>query len=439
MSALPPSSAAGAMPENTLPLSPQPLDISFSEEALPVLQSGFAAYGDAFRMHAPLIGKDVYVLSHPRHARHVLVDHHANYTKGLGLERVGILLGNGIMVSEGELWRRQRKMIQPAFHASVLSSMVKHITEANARLAARWEQQAVRGETVNLTQDMSEVTLDIVLRAIFGADVEALAAPFAILTSDTERNLAFAYKFRSLSKIIAACVARRREAGAEEADFLGLLMASRDRKSGDAMAERQLLDEVMTLIVAGHETTASALNWMWYLLSQHPEAEAAVQAEADAAAGTAFDMSLPGRLPYTRQVVEETLRLYPPGWLLTRRAIADDTIDGHALAAGSEVFVSPYLIHRHPEFWPDAERFDPARFAADASAARDRFAYLPFALGPRACIGEQFAMAEMLMHAAALAHRFRLRYLPQQPIALECQVNLRPLHDLMMTPELRNA
>jgi len=150
-------------------------------------------------------------------------------------------------------------------------------------------------------------------------------------------------------------------------------------------------------------------------------------------------MSLPGRLPYTRQGVEETLRLYPPGWLLTRRAIADDAIDGHALAAGSEVFVSPYLIHRHPEFWPDAERFDPARFAADASAARDRFAYLPFALGPRACIGEQFAMAEMLMHAAALAHRFRLRYLPQQPIALECQVNLRPLHDLMMTPELRHA
>ena len=196
------------------------------------------------------------------------------------------------------------------------------------------------------------------------------------------------------------------------------------------MPDRQLLDEIMTLIVAGHETTASALNWTWYLLSQHPEAENRLHAELDA-----LDTSEPGvedvaRLTYTRQVIEETMRLYPPGWLLTRRSIASDVVGGYAVAPNTDVLVSPYLIHRHPEWWPEPDRFDPDRFIATATLSRNRFAYLPFGLGPRACIGEPFALVEMQLHIAVLARRFRLELDPREPIELEPQVNLRTRHPL---------
>jgi cytochrome P450 len=234
-------------------------------------------------------------------------------------------------------------------------------------------------------------------------------------------------------------VDRRRELGQQCPDLLSRLIEARDRKSGAPMPDRQLVDEVMTLIVAGHETTASALNWMWYLLSQHADAAQRLQQEVDALPRDVADVADLERLPFTRQVIEETLRLYPPGWLLTRRAIEADTLDGYAIAPGTDVFISPYIVHRHPRFWPDPERFDPARFSSANQAQRNRFAYLPFALGPRACIGEHFAMVEMLMHTAVLAREIHLRYLPQRPVELECQVNLRTRHSLMMMPELRHT
>lgn len=420
----------------------EPFDISFNEDALGTLCGAFARYGDAFRVYAPAIQSHIYVFSHPDHVRRVLVDNHHNYTKGIGIERVGILLGNGIMVSEGELWRRQRKMIQPAFHRDVITRMVEHIRSANRQLLDKWIACAEQNQEINVTQDMSDVTLTIVLRAIFGEDLDAITLahgsnPFALLTEETERNLSFAYKFRSLSKLIMDCVNRRRTQREVRLDLLAVLMEARDRKSGEPMSDRQLLDEVMTLIVAGHETTASALNWMWYLLSQHPDAEARLHAEIDAQPDVMPGTTDAERLPYTRQIIEETLRLYPPGWLLTRRSIDADTIGGHSIAPATDIFISPYIVHRHPDFWTNPERFDPDRFAASDSAQRNRFCYLPFALGPRACIGEHFAMIEMLLHTALLARRIRLRYLPKQPIELECQVNLRTKHSLHMLPEKR--
>jgi cytochrome P450 len=233
------------------------------------------------------------------------------------------------------------------------------------------------------------------------------------------------------------CVNRRRANLHDHQDLLAMLMAARDRKSGEAMPDRQLLDEVMTLIVAGHETTASALNWMWYLLSQHPEAERRLHQELDAlpAAPAAMDDVPP--LTYTRQIIEETLRLYPPGWLLTRRSIDADRIGDFDIAPNTDVFISPYLVHRHPGFWTDPERFDPDRFSEASAAGRHRFCYLPFALGPRACIGEHFAMVEMIVHTAMLARHIRLRYLPKYPLELECQVNLRSKRSIYMLPEKR--
>ena len=429
-------------PLPTPPGPAEPLDISFNEDALSMLCRSFAQYGDAFSVFSPVTNGNIYVFSNPDHVRHVLVDNHHNYTKGIGIERVGILLGNGIMVSEGELWRRQRKMIQPAFHRDVIADMLPHIRTANLQLIDQWTASADKNQEINLTQDMSDVTLSIVLRAIFSDDLETIISlhgsnPFAMLTGETERNLTFAYKFRSLGKLIMNCVEQRRSRTHEYADLLAMLLAARDRKSGEPMSDKQLLDEIMTLIIAGHETTASALNWMWYLLSQNPDAERNLHAEIDALDGSPATADDILHLKFTRQIIEETLRLYPPGWLLTRRAINADTIGGYAIAPGTDVFISPYLVHRHPKFWDRPEQFDPQRFAPGSTARRNRFAYLPFALGPRACIGEHFAMLEMVLHTALLARRFRLRYLPTHPIELECQINLRAKRPLFMQVEKR--
>ena len=435
-----PLAGAGPLP----PGAAEPLDISFTEDALAKLCASFALYGDAFRVYSPATQAHIYVFSHPDHVRRVLVDNHQNYTKGIGIERVGILLGNGIMVSEGELWRRQRKMIQPAFHRAVIARMVEPIHAANLQLLEKWTACAERSEPINLTQDMSDVTLQIVLRALFSDDLETIISlygsnPFALLTEETERNLAFAYKFRALSKPIMDCVIRRREQKPEHFDLLALLMTARERKSGEPMPDKQLLDEVMTLIVAGHETTASALNWLWYSLSQHPEVERHLHHELDRLPAVPMSLDEIAQLAYTRQVIEETLRLYPPGWLLTRRSIAADTIGRYPIAPKTDVFISPYLVHRHPQYWDQPERFDPQRFDPERSALRNRFVYLPFALGPRACIGEHFAMVEMILHAAVLARSFRLRYVPKQPVELECQVNLRTKHSLYMLPKKRQT
>jgi len=282
-----------------------------------------------------------------------------------------------------------------------------------------------------------------VLRALFSDDLSRLTSghggnPFALLTDDTERNLAFAYKFRQLGALILDEVQRRRRDGVRHNDIVSLLIDARDRQTAAPMGDRQLLDEIMTLIVAGHETTASSLNWFWYLLASTPDAAARLRAEVDAGAVDPPGYSDLERLPFTRRAIDETLRLYPPGWLLTRRAIAADTVGAISLPAMADVLISPYLVQRHPAHWPDPARFDPDRFLPEYNSVRNRFAYLPFGLGPRACIGEHLALVEMHTHVATLARRFDLELVPGQAIELESQVNLRTRHPLRMIPRLRN-
>ena len=408
-----------------------------------MLERNFALHGDAFRMFAPVLQRPVWVLSHPDHVRHVLVDSSANFTKGIGIDRVAILLGNGLMTSEGESWRAQRRLVQPSFHRNIIATWMPHLHAANAALAEKWTTAAGAGTAVNITQDMSEVTLEVVLRALFSDDLSRLTSgrggnPFALLTDDTERNLAFAYKFRQLGALILDEVQRRRRDGVRHNDIVSLLIDARDRQTAAPMGDRQLLDEIMTLIVAGHETTASSLNWFWYLLASTPDAAARLRAEVDAGAVDPPGYSDLERLPFTRRAIDETLRLYPPGWLLTRRAIAADTVGAISLPAMADVLISPYLVQRHPAHWPDPARFDPDRFLPEYNSVRNRFAYLPFGLGPRACIGEHLALVEMHTHVATLARRFDLELVPGQAIELESQVNLRTRHPLRMIPRLRN-
>ncbi len=403
----------------------------------------FRTHGDTYRVFVPARGSYTYVIHHPDDVKRVLVSNHRNYTKGLGLDRVKILLGKGLMTSEGELWKRQRYMMQPFFHRRVVTEFADVIGAVNDRFITRWEQISERGEPINLTDEMSELTLEIVLRSIVGRDLDRLrgemgANPFEVVTKEQGRNLQFAFKFRSLTKLVAAMIARRRTSGEEHFDFLAMLLAARDKDTGAPMPERELIDEVLTLIVAGHETTASALNWTWYLISQHPQVEARLHAEIDAAAGApAPGLGAMEALAYTQQVINEALRLYPPGWLLSRRTLEADELGGFQVPAGANVLLPLYLLHRHPQFWSEPEAFRPERFAPDQEGTRPRFAYMPFAAGPRHCIGETLAVYEMLMHLYKLARHYRLRYVPDKPLELEAQINLRTRYPLHMELERR--
>jgi cytochrome P450 len=425
------------------PEAETPFDVGSTEDSLERMTELFARLGDIYRVYAPGRKAYTYVITHPDDVKRVLVANHRNYTKGIGLDRVKILLGMGLMTSEGELWKRQRYMMQPLFHRRVITEFARLIAEANGRLLERWDGLARRGESLNLTEEMSELTLGIVLRAIFGRDLDRLAHehgenPFEVVTREPARDLRFAYKFRSLAKLIGRLIERRRGEPAEHFDYVAMLMSARDRETGEPMPERQLIDELMTLVVAGHETTASGLNWTWYLLSQHPDADERLYREVCAAPEIAApSLAEVESLAYTQQVVNEALRLYPPGWLLSRRSIGADVLSGCPIPAGADVLLCLYLLHRHPRYWKHPDAFEPERFAPEHEADRPRFAYMPFAAGPRHCIGEAFALYEMLVHLYKVARRYRLTRATDEPISLEAQINLRTRKPLYMRLERR--
>jgi len=438
-------STAGRPAANT-PGPPGPdeqFDIGATPDSIDRMRELYGRYGDVYRVYSPGRKSWTYVLNNPDDVKRVLLSNHRNYTKGIGLDRVKILLGNGIMVSEGDFWKKQRYMMQPMFHRRVIERFESMIADANEALIERWRGHAARGEPVDVTDAMSQLTLDIVLRSILGTDLARLSAqaggnPFEVVTREQERNLQFAYKFRSLTKLVAQVVQQRRAQARDEFDFLGMLMNARDKESGEPMGERVLIDEVMTLVVAGHETTASALNWTWYLLSQHPEVEARLHAELDAARDIGDrTFNALDQLPYTQQVIHEALRLYPPGWLLSRRSIGADRLGGYDIAPQTDILISPYFIHRNVDHWSEPESFRPERFAPAALAARHRFAYIPFAVGPRHCIGENFALFEMVLHLYEVARRFRLKFTTIEPLPVEAAINLRTRNNLFMTLEPR--
>jgi cytochrome P450 len=430
----------------TLAIPPGPaegFDVGGSDDALNRLKDYFVRFGDVYRVFAPARGVFNYVINHPDDIKRVLLANHRNYTKGEGMDRVKILLGNGIMTSEGAFWRRQRRMMQPAFHRRVIDQFSTLISEVNEKYAKRWAEHSARGEPVNISLDTSEMTLEIVLKSIFGSDLDRLAQqmgvnPFEVVAKHSNRDLKFAFQFRSLGKLVGELIKQRRDAPERHFDFLSMFMMTRDRESDEPMADKELIDEVLTLIVAGHETTAAALTWTWYLLSAHPEVAERLRAEADQTGGDeVLGLGAAEAMSYTHQVLQESLRLYPPGWLITRRTIDADELGGYAIAPRTDIFISPYMLHRHPAFWSDAEEFRPERFADADANERHKFAYIPFAVGPRHCIGENIAMFEMLVHMRSMMRRFRLKRASNDPIELEAQINLRPRSNLMMTVETR--
>jgi enediyne biosynthesis protein E7 len=404
---------------------------------LALLEQLTAEHGEIICVHSADRKDLSYVLHDPAHIRQVLVSNHTNYAKGVGFERVKMLLGNGIIVSDGEDWRRQRTMIQPGFSRSNIAAMAEVMRSHTLELRQEWEVLARERRTIDVTVAMSHFGLQIILRSIFSSDLPRLEAefggnPFGFLAADATRDLRTVVRMRELGALVIACITRRRESGERPADFLSHLMDARDKKTGAGMSDAEIVDEVKTLIVAGHETSAGTLNWAWHLLGQHPDCEARLLAELTRLPED-FDFDALMALEYTPQVLKETLRLYPPVWLFSRRALADDQLGPWTIPAGAHIFISPYLVHRRPHLWPDPEAFRPERFTAAAEEARDRTAFIPFSAGARRCIGEYFSYAEMQMHLALLAPRFQLRAADTSPIELDPAVNLRTRHGIQMT------
>ncbi len=428
-----------------------------SFEAMPAL---VREYGDMVRVPSPRGGAPHVVVADPQAIRHVLVSNADNYVKGTGFERVKMLLGNGIIVSDGALWRRQRTMMQPGFSRRNIARLGDVIGQTTANLRERWASTCARaaaadpagaagGAQIDLTTTMSEYALAVILKAIFGSeDYRTLTQtvdgnPFAFLTDDTTRDLQVAVRFRQLRKVMLKVVQQRRERGEQEAggaDFLSRLVVATD-KQGEHMSDTQVLDELMTLIIAGHETSAGTLNWCWYLLSQHPEVEARVLAEFARVLGgpgmaMAPTMEALAQLHYTQAVLEETLRLYPPVWVFTRRAIADDVAAGFAIEAGSNLFISPWLMQHHTAHWKDPDTFDPERFLQESDPRRLRYIFIPFSAGARRCVGEHFSFVEMKMHLAMLLPYFKMQHEGPAPQVLP-GINLRSAQDIHMSLQPR--
>lgn len=420
------------MADGRIPPGPaEPL--SSGGDLLAWMTARFGEYGAIYQ--ATIDGFGTYVVSDPAYVQHVLRANWQNYTKGFAIRRVAFLLGNGLMASEGELWQSQRRMIQPAFHKNAISALFRAIAAANAALVERWKDAARRATRVNVTREVSLLVLEVILAAIFGDDTPSVAPHFAILSAEAERDLRFAQEFRALRKVVLRVVAARRNAARDAPDLLGLLMAARSRADA-AMPDPQLVNEVMTLIVAGHETTASVLAWTWYLLAHHPAVEERLSREVAHGFSGLDEL---GDFAYARQVLEEVLRLYPPGWLLTRKAIAADRLGDYFVPAGTEIYISPYLIQRNPDHWPAPQLFDPDRFAPVLAARRHPMAMLPFSAGPRNCVGESLARLEMEIHLATVARDIRLRHDDMTPPILDAGVNLRSKNDFWMTPELQQG
>ncbi|MDX1482037.1 MAG: cytochrome P450, partial [Woeseiaceae bacterium] len=370
--------------------------------------------------------------------RRILVRDHGSYVKGPGFERVKLLLGNGIFVSDGAHWRRARTMAQPGFTRRKLRGLIDLILDRVAARAAAWDAQIAARVPIDITTEMSDFALDLILRAIFGEDFdETIMAsgenPFAFLAEEFSRDINLVVKFRALRDLMLEVIGMRRARGETDGiDFLSVYLSAVD-KEGRPFSDRELLDEIMTRIIAGFETSAGTLNWAWYLTAAHPRVAERIVAEVNDVIGKdEVDNDRLGRLDYLECALNETMRLYPPGWIFSRRAIADTDIGDYDVPAGTDLYISPYILHRSEDFWPEPECFDPERFRdGRADGLRDS-AFIPFSLGPRRCIGEYFAMLEMKINLALLMPRFRMTPHGEETPGLDLGINLRSRGSILL-------
>lgn len=409
-------------------------------------------YGDAsmFRIGP----QPVFFFAHPDQVRDVLIARNASFVKGLALQRTKVVLGEGLLTSEGELHKRQRRLAQPAFHRERIQRYGEVMVEKGLRARERWRD----GEEIDVAHEMMRLTLAVVAQTLFDADVDdeadeigdaltQLMLMFPLLVHPLAQFfLRFPvipqiWRFRRalarLDRTIYAIIEERRKTNVDRGDLLSMLIAATDVEGdGGGMSDLQLRDETMTIFLAGHETTANALAWTLYQLARNPEVERELHRELDSvlAGRTPSPADYP-RLPYTEMVLAESMRLYPPAWGIGRFAIEDVRIGDWTVPRRGLVLVSQWVTHRDPRFWPDPERFDPLRFTIDAKLSRPKTAYFPFGGGPRICIGESFAWMEGVLLLATLAQRWKFERGPNvEPHAL---ITLRPTGAMRMRVSLR--
>ncbi|MDB5097306.1 MAG: cytochrome [Cyanobacteria bacterium RYN_339] len=408
-------------------------------------------YGEVVRVR---LGSRVnYVLTSPTAIKHVLLDNAKNYPKSPAYDTLKALLGDGLLTASGQTWLTNRRMIQPYFHQKYIAGLLPTMVACTETLLADWQGRAARGEVVDVSAQMMALALRVVSKTLLSADVtgteagvgEALAtglelanarifAPFQIPEwLPTPNNRRFVHARGVLDGVVLGII-RARRATPGQGDLLDMLLAARDEETGDGLSDHQVRDEVMTIFLAGHETTATALTWTLYLLSRHPDVARKLRAEVAAVLGdrvpTLEDL---GKLRYTTMVLEEAMRLYPPIYVIQRQALADDVVDGFTIKAGELVTANMFATHRNPKYWENPEGFDPERFAPENSADRPKFAYLPFGGGGRVCIGNNFAMMEGKVLLAMICRAFHVDALPGQPVVPWPVVTLRVKDGLQAT------
>lgn len=399
-------------------------------------------------VHLRIGGRNQYLVLQPEDAKHVLQENHRNYGRSPGFEVLKIFLGNGLLTSDGDFWRRQRRLAQPAFHRQKLAALTQTMISETADWLDEFDGHPLK-EPVNISQVFMDVTMRIVCKTLFGSDttgkldglshaldtlnylankrmLSPIRFPYAWPTPDNQRSK----RARMLvDSFIFGLIDQRRTASDARDDLLGMLLSAEDEETGERMSNQQLRDEAVTIFSAGHETTAISMAWTIHLLTKHPDVLARLKAESHSVLGDARTPSPDAfrALTYTMQVIQESLRLYPPAWIMSRRAHQNDHVGPYTIPAGDTVLVCPYLLHRDPANWPDPDRFDPERFAPDGPKDHlHSYAYLPFGGGPRLCIGNQFALMEMQILLALFVRRFRVEAVGSERIIPRPLITLRP-------------
>lgn len=413
-------------------------------------------YGDVVRLR--LGPKGVYLVFHPDDVHHVLSANKQNYRKGSRYQTFQMMLGQGLATSEGTIWEQQRRLLQPLFTPRQVARFTGVMHQATRKMLQDWEVAAGTGRPIDVAQEMMKLTMSVITRTMFSIDMSeqfsttgpafrravsyvyrrvlsALPLPTGL---PTPANRRFRQDMRTLNSVVYDLIDERRRQPELHDDLLSVLLDARHSETGDGMSREQIRDQVLTIFLAGHETTANALSWTWYLLSTHPEVERAFYATVDEALGGGAPSieHLPG-LKYVEMVIQEAIRLYPPVYVISRETIRDDEIGGYRIPAGATVALSPYVTHRLPQFWEDPKRFDPHRFSLERCKSRPRYAYFPFGGGPRQCLGLSFAMIEAQLVAGAIVQRFQLQLQPGHPVSPQPAGTLQPRHGLLMTVHSR--
>ncbi len=420
--------------------------LAFRRSPLGYLTKLHRVYGDtvAFGFRS----RPIVLVASPEGVGHVLVENHRNYEKqSLGYEKLRLALGSGLLTSEGDFWRRQRRIAQPAFHRERLVKLGSCMTESTVKMLNEWDRGP---RQVDVAEQMMSLTLDIIGRTMFSRPmsdfatdvsqvmdvalhylderINSLTAPFAFVERlPLPANRRFRAAMQDADEMITNLIAERRAAANDPGDLMSMLLNMKDEETGETMTDRQLRDEMMTMIAAGHETTANALTWTFYLLSQHREVAQRLRSELE----TQLEGRVPSvadlpKLPFLASVVKESMRLYPPAWIISRNAVEADQIGDHKIPKGTVVIVSPYVTHRSAQCWTAPTRFDPDRFSAERAPSIPKHAYFPFGGGPRQCIGVGFAMMEAQLLLATIAQRYAFELEPNHKVELEPSITLRP-------------